>query len=181
MNRIDFPRCGWTGGAGMDGSIGSGDGGAVDKRWDSADAAEDVGATITPAAARLSVRPGLLAPLERGGTVRVLTLVGEADINTADLLRARLSRATCGGPEDPRAVVIDFSELTFLDSVALVALIDAQNQAKVGGVALVLAGARDQPERVFQMTKTGRLFATAATVAQALEQVGAVPGGDGAA
>lgn len=174
MNRVIFPRSGWTGGVGMDGSIGSGERsaaerGAVDKRWDGTDA-EDAAAT------RLSVRPGLLGPLERGGTVRVLSLIGEADINTADLLRARLTRMTAGGPEDPRALVLDFSGLEFLDSVALVALIDAQNQARVNGVAVILAGAKDQPLRVFQMTKTGRLFATAATVAEALEQVGAVPG-----
>lgn len=169
MYRTDFPRGGWTGGVGMDGNIGGigGRGAAPDKRWDDPEAGGP--------AARLTVRPDLLTTLERGGTARVFSLVGEADINTADLLRARLTRAVAGGPEDPRAVVFDLTGLTFLDSVALVALIDVQNLAKSNGVAVALAGARDQPARVFQMTKTGRLFAMTATVEEALTLLGATP------
>jgi anti-anti-sigma factor len=62
--------------------------------------------------------PGLLDVRRRGA---VVTLTGEVDLNTSELLRAELALACASGDGD---VVIDFSGLTFIGSSGLHVLIE---------------------------------------------------------
>jgi anti-anti-sigma factor len=115
--------------------------------------------------AGLTVRLAANDDLGRAGRVAVLSVVGEAEMGSADVLRAALDH-TFGLP-GVRNVVLDLTDLRFLDSIALVALIDAQNRARSEVVRLVLAGTGAQPWRVFQLTRTAKLFTFAASVESA--------------
>lgn len=61
---------------------------------------------------------GLLEVRRQGALV---TLTGEVDLNTSDLLRAELTLARASGDDD---VVVDFAGLTFIGSSGLHVLIE---------------------------------------------------------
>jgi anti-anti-sigma factor len=65
----------------------------------------------------------------------VLTLIGEVDLNTSDLLRAELALACSSGDGD---VVIDLTGLTFIGSSGLHVLIETASS--LGQRRLVLLG-----------------------------------------
>ncbi|GGU59255.1 STAS domain-containing protein [Lentzea flava] len=77
---------------------------------------------------------GLLEVRRRGATV---TLLGEVDLSTSELLRSELALACASGDGDGD-VVVDFTDLTFIGSSGLHVLIEAA--AKLGERRLVLHG-----------------------------------------
>ncbi len=78
--------------------------------------------------------PSLLE-VRRSGAV--VTLTGEVDLNTSELLRSELALA-CASGDGAGDVVIDFSELTFIGSSGLHVLIEAA--VELGERRLVLLG-----------------------------------------
>lgn len=78
--------------------------------------------------------PGLLEVRRRGA---VVTLTGEVDLNTSELLRAELALACASGDGDGD-VVIDFTGLTFIGSSGLHVLLEAATL--LGERRLVLLG-----------------------------------------
>jgi anti-anti-sigma factor len=76
---------------------------------------------------------GLLEVRRRGALV---TLLGEVDLTTSELLRSELALACASG--DGGDVVIDFTGLTFIGSSGLHVLIETA--AKLGERRLVLLG-----------------------------------------
>jgi len=78
--------------------------------------------------------PGLLQVRRRGA---VVTLAGEVDLTTSDLLRSELALA-CAFGDGSGDVVIDFTELTFIGSSGLHVLIEAATA--LGKRRLVLLG-----------------------------------------
>ncbi|MFD4676473.1 STAS domain-containing protein [Lentzea sp. NPDC058450] len=84
----------------------------------------------------MSPRPSLLEVRRRGA---VVTLVGEVDLNTCDLLRSELALACASDSGSGSGdVVIDFSGLTFIGSSGLRVLIEAAES--LGERRLVLVG-----------------------------------------
>lgn len=75
---------------------------------------------------------GLLEVRRQGALV---TLTGEVDLNTSDLLRAELALARAAGDGD---VVVDFTGLTFIGSSGLHVLIETATE--LGERRLVLLG-----------------------------------------
>jgi anti-sigma B factor antagonist len=88
---------------------------------------------------RRSASLDIAAPHFRGGVsfteqslesgALVLTVAGELDVATAPQLRDRLNAAI---DADRRQLVVDLSDVTFVDSLSLAAIVGAQN--RLGGV-----------------------------------------------
>ena len=101
-----------------------------------------------------------------GDRVTVLALHGELDLAAAPQLRASVDDVAAG-----RALVIDFSEATFIDSAVLKELLRARAELSARDVQLVLAGVPPPVRRLLDLTRTSELFADAPDAETAIRQL----------
>ena len=116
------------------------------------------------------IRPPIVYAIEAASTpegVVVLGMDGEFDLAAAPALREQLAAARAGGP---RGVVVDMTEVTFLDSSALRELLRADAALRADGAPLVLAGLRPPVARLLELTRTTGLLTVAPTVGEALRR-----------
>jgi len=97
---------------------------------------------------------------------RVLTLEGELDLAAAPQLQARIDETPSG-----RALVLDLSQVTFIDSAVLKELLRARAELAERDVRFVLAGVAAPVRRLLDLTRTSELFEDAATVDEALKRL----------
>jgi anti-anti-sigma factor len=124
--------------------------------------------TDEPSLDARGIRPPAVHAVEPGGApagVALLTLRGEFDLAAAPMLRDRLAEARTAAA---RAVVLDMTEVTFVDSSALRELLRADAALSAAGVPLVLVGLRPPVDRLLELTRTTGMFTVAATVEAAL-------------
>jgi anti-anti-sigma factor len=95
----------------------------------------------------------------------VIELKGEAEMSTVDPLRAALADAQQG--EGP--VVVDLRGVTFMDSTALSALLNAQRRLTRAGRKLSLIVVPGAVARILEVTRLDTTFALADTPTEALE------------
>jgi len=76
---------------------------------------------------------------------------GEFDMSTADKLddAVRAAEAT-----DAKRIIIDLTEVTFMDSTGLKVLLEAAARARANSNRLRLIRGRRRVQRVFELTKT---------------------------
>src|SRR5215207_3483648 len=87
--------------------------------------------------------------------VVVVEIDGELDLGSAPALDRHLGAAR---EQRPRAVVLDMTDVRFVDSSALRALLRARQALADDGVELVLAGVAPQVRRLFELTNTDGLL-----------------------
>ena len=102
----------------------------------------------------------------------VLVLEGEIDIAAGDAIRAAFDRGL--GDAGVLRIVVDLTEVTFIDSTMLKEMLRAAAALQVRDGAVVVAGIDGQPRRLLDLTGTAPLFTFAATRADALRH--AAPG-----
>ena len=85
----------------------------------------------------------------------VVRAAGELDVNTAPELREQLARLIA---EDARQIVIDLTEVSFVDSTALSVLVSALKRLRQFDGDLELASPNPSVRRVFEITGLTRLF-----------------------
>jgi anti-sigma B factor antagonist len=100
-----------------------------------------------------STRLEISAASADGGTV--LTLSGELDIASAPALERALDDF---GASLPRRLVIDLTEVTFMDSTGLRALLLARQRPADGDHELLLRPGPRQVQRVFELSGTLERF-----------------------
>ncbi len=88
----------------------------------------------------------------------VLRVLGEFDISLADEVRATGTEALRG--QDVHSLRIDLSEVTFLDSTGLGALISLRNAAQEAGGDAVLVRPTAAVDRVLVLTQLDSVFTT---------------------
>jgi len=89
------------------------------------------------------------------GAGRITVAVrGDVDLGTVDALSQALDQATRGGGQ----VVIDMTDVTFLDSTGVRVLVEAYRSAQRSGGALYVRGARHWVARVLEVTGVARLL-----------------------
>ncbi len=93
----------------------------------------------------------------------VLAVVGEVDLATAPALENAIDSTLSG---KPGALVIDLSEVSFLASAGMAALVAAHQRAGTTRIAVVADG--PATSRQLKMTNLDQVFALHATLAQAL-------------
>jgi anti-anti-sigma factor len=101
-------------------------------------------------------KPGTLevASASDDGSVTV-TLRGELDLASAGALQERLTAVEQAAPS---LIVLDLSDLSFIDSSGLRVLLLADGRAREDGRELVLTHSSDAVQRVFEMTGTRDLL-----------------------
>ena len=86
-------------------------------------------------------------------------LSGELDVNTSPLVADQLTVLVNQGIT---SVIVDVSELTFVDSTGLRAILAGREKMQTDGATLVLEGASGVVERVLDMTGLRGLLASEA-------------------
>jgi stage II sporulation protein AA (anti-sigma F factor antagonist) len=94
--------------------------------------------------------PALRISAAAEGETTVLTLAGELDLATAELLREQV-RSLLGRGSDVRHLVLDLSGLTFLDATGVGALLEAHRKLMVLGGALLLRRPRPMVVRMLTL------------------------------
>jgi anti-sigma B factor antagonist len=116
------------------------------------------------------MRPAGLFGLDqqRVGDVTVVSVHGDADLHSAPELRERLARIVDSGEQ---ALVVDLSEVTFVDSMALGVLLRTMKRMGARGGRLRLVVTRPETRRIFEITLLDRVLAIDATREAALANV----------
>jgi anti-sigma B factor antagonist len=91
----------------------------------------------------------------RTGDITVVTLAGELDLHSAELLSATVDDAL---RDSPRVVDVDAGDLTFADSAGLRALLSAREAAERRGVVLRLGRISPALGRLLDMTGLRDVF-----------------------
>jgi anti-sigma B factor antagonist len=107
--------------------------------------------------------------LDGGGLL--IAFAGETalDASTTDALRAALSEL---GDQYDR-IVVDFGNVSFLDSSALGAFVSLLRRVTQKGGSLRIAALRPGVKMIFEVTRLDRVFVSAETVEEALAAVAA--------
>jgi anti-anti-sigma factor len=100
--------------------------------------------------------PGSLAIRRtEDGTRLVLALCGELDLGSTPVLESELSNPVAASY---RHIVVDLTQLSFIDSQGLGALMQAQKKAQSRQKAFSLRRGGRQVQRLFEMTGFSTLF-----------------------
>jgi anti-anti-sigma factor len=90
------------------------------------------------------------------GDVAVVVMAGELDVAGSGLLERELERIAVD--HEPRRIVLDMSELDFMDSTGLRLVVLANQRAAAAGRQLTLVKGPTDVHRVFEITRmTDRL------------------------
>ena len=89
--------------------------------------------------------------IDADGTVR-LQLEGELDAHSAPEFQRVLSQSISNGA----VVKVDLTEVSFVDSSGLAALLDARSRLEAAGGALYVVGASEAATRLFTITGVSR-------------------------
>ena len=105
-----------------------------------------------------------VAGVEERGDALIVKLTGELDLYNAHLVRDELAAAAARGPV---RLIVDLSELTFIDSTGLGVLIEARKRlANPRAFMLVAPGLETQ--RALEIAGLDRLFAVESSLDDAL-------------
>ncbi|HWE09809.1 MAG TPA: STAS domain-containing protein [Solirubrobacteraceae bacterium] len=99
--------------------------------------------------------PGLVVGIVREPKTIKLVLAGELDLAAAPAFERQLEEIL---GEDARSVTIDLQDLRFLDSAGLRALLVAHRRLTDSGRELLLAPGPRAVQRLFELTRTDRIF-----------------------
>ena len=128
--------------------------------------------------------PTLNLKVLHGGQETLVSLGGELDLSSAPALRELLA----GAFEDdgPRRIVLDLSDLIYLDSTGLSIFVSAHKRASASGVEFCLANPNPSVARLFKITALDHFFTivdasvptgTATTARDAFDGTGSVKPG----
>ena len=95
------------------------------------------------------------ADARRNNGTAVVAVRGEVDLYTAPRLWETLDAAIA---ETPAELVIDLTDVTFLDSMGLNVLVRAHKRLKPISGSVVVRGANNQVFKVFELTKLNKVF-----------------------
>ena len=87
-----------------------------------------------------------VSAVEGPGVTR-LTLTGELDLATISQVRAALTSAA----QEAKLVVVDLSELTFIDCAAVKTIVTADARLRAADRRLALVRAQPQVQRIFEL------------------------------
>lgn len=94
----------------------------------------------------------------------IISLEGEFDFSQ----RSRLTDAFATA-KSARAVVVDFTKASYIDSTVIACLIELHRALLDHGGRIVLAGLDAPFRRVFEVSGLSSMFASAATIAEAVK------------
>src|SRR3954469_11018723 len=117
------------------------------------------------------IRPPRAYALTRAAApdgVVLLRLEGELDMAGAPAIRGGIDAARAEGPAP---VILDFAEVTFVDSAALREMLEGDERLRAAGAELILGAPPPVGARLLELTSTSDMLTVSPTVEQALERV----------
>lgn len=104
------------------------------------------------------------------GSWLVAKLTGELDVATVPAVRAKLEQALVD--KIPAGLILDLTDVTFMDSSGLGFLLGRYQRLAESGGAIMIAGAQGQVRRVFELSGLTKIIPQVQTLAEALKAVG---------
>ena len=98
----------------------------------------------------------------------LVSVSGELDLHTAGCLEARIKEAGTLGAD---TVLVDLSEISFIDSAALVVLVRETKRLQSRGRSLVLVTNDPRTRRIVEVTGLNRVLRIYATLHDALAEL----------
>lgn len=105
--------------------------------------------------ARNNQADGLLKNKSQTPNALILELTGEIDLNCSVELRGLLLESL---ETNPKKLVVDLSEVSFMDSSGLATLVEALQISRKQNTALALAGLQPRVKSVFEISRLDQLF-----------------------
>ncbi len=96
-----------------------------------------------------------------GGVITARICQPNVEEHEASIILDRLRAAMKQTGSDLQAVVLDFGEVTFINSSGLAACIEVRNGAAAQGARTILYRPREDVRNLFRMVKVDRLYAFA--------------------
>lgn len=90
---------------------------------------------------------------EHGG-LNVVAIAGEVDLSTSPKVREALLGCISGG----KGVIVDLSEVAYIDSSGVASLVEAFQTAKSKALGFALAQVSDTPMRVLKLARLDQVF-----------------------
>ena len=94
-------------------------------------------------------------PTPRQERSNVLPLKGEIDLHVSPSVTASLNQMI---EKKPERMVVDLSEVTYIDSAGLAALIEAMQKVEGYGGKFVLAGLQETVRSIFEISRLDQVF-----------------------
>ena len=85
----------------------------------------------------------------------ILPLKGEIDLHVSPSVTASLNAMI---EKKPRRLVVDLSEVTYIDSAGLAALIEAMQKVEGYGGRFLLAGLQETVRSIFEISRLDQVF-----------------------
>lgn len=111
------------------------------------------------------LRASVTVPPSAGAAHAVVVLTGEVDATNSDELYGVLESVVL---QHPRLLVVDLTELGFMDSTGLRMLLRSSRELDQQGGVLALAAPQAPVARVLQLTRADQLIPVYASVADAV-------------
>ncbi len=97
----------------------------------------------------------LIQSIEQNETNLIVCIAGEMNFESSPDLHTRLVQLT---EEDVDHLVVDLSQVAFIDSSGVSTLLEIMGRLKRAGHRLSLINPRDQVRGVFEVTKMNQIF-----------------------
>ena len=94
----------------------------------------------------------------------------EGDVDLESSRQARQVLLECVGRK--RALLVDLSQVTYIDSSGVAALVESFQSARKGGTTFALAAVSDATMRVLQLARLDKVFTIFASVEAGLAEAG---------
>jgi anti-sigma B factor antagonist len=95
------------------------------------------------------------APKPSRDRPNVLPLKGEIDLHVSPVITASLTAMI---EKKPKRMVIDLSDVTYIDSAGLAALIQAMQKVEAYGGKFLLAGLQETVRSIFEISRLDQVF-----------------------
>ena len=94
-------------------------------------------------------------PTSRHDRSNVLPLKGEIDLHVSPSVTASLNAMI---EKKPERLVVDLSDVTYIDSAGLAALIEAMQKVEAYGGKFLLAGLQETVRSIFEISRLDQVF-----------------------
>ena len=98
---------------------------------------------------------GLEVRKESRNDTIILHAVGDIDLSCSPILRSQLIKAQA---EKPAKLIVDLSEVSYMDSSGVATLVEALKSARNAGTSLVICGLQERVRSIFEIARLDIVF-----------------------
>ncbi|MFA6133070.1 MAG: STAS domain-containing protein [Phycisphaerae bacterium] len=106
--------------------------------------------------------------VRRNGDAVIADVVGDVNLNCGSEFQKSLLSLLNGPGKAPSCILVNLSQVGYIDSSGVASLVKLLAKAKHAGVPLWLVGLNERVRSVFEITRLDRIFQIAASEKEAL-------------